>query len=362
MSSNLATIDANGQAAVAAMANGIGGTYAVTARVAGATDVALTLTNLAPTIALAPPAGTNLVGQARTITATIVNQDGRPLAGLPVTFQVTAGPNAGTTGTTDPANGQTNANGQITFTYVGSSGAGTDTIVASAAIPGGATITSTPVTEVWTSFPAPPPTVVNLQRFGYHFRPTSIVLTFSEPMDPSRAEALGNYTLVAPGHGHSRVIPLKAAKYNGTAQTVTLFPSQLLNLHLVYQITVNGMAPLGLTNTSGVLLDGRGNGQPGTNFVAILPPPRLPDHGQRHGAAGPDEHLGRPARRPGEWPARHQLRGDPAEVRARQAGGAVQQAHPRPTRRQTAFVSVDEGVDPTVVSPAAIWIKHPELG
>ena len=44
----------------------------------------------------------------------------------------------------------------------------------------------------------------------------------------------------------------------------------MLNLHLVYQITVNGMAPLGLTNTSGVLLDGQGNGQPGTNFVAML--------------------------------------------------------------------------------------------
>ena len=115
-----------------------------------------------------------------------------------------------------------------------------------------------------------PPTVVNLQRFGFHLQPTSIVLTFSEPMDPIRAEALGNYTLVEPGRGHSRVIPLKAARYNGAAQTVTLFPSQLLNLHLVYQITVNGMAPLGLTNTSGVLLDGQGNGQPGTNFVAIL--------------------------------------------------------------------------------------------
>ena len=111
---------------------------------------------------------------------------------------------------------------------------------------------------------------MSLQRFGFHLQPTSIVLTFSEPMDPTRAEALGNYTLVAPGHGHSRVIPLKAARYNGAAQTVTLFPSQLLSLHRVYQITVNGMAPLGLTNTSGVLLDGRGNGQPGTNFVAIL--------------------------------------------------------------------------------------------
>jgi len=166
LSSNPATIGADSQATVTATANGIGGTYTVTVRAAGAKDVALTLTNLGPSIT--------------------------------------------------------------------------------------------------------PPTVVNLQRFGFHLQPTSIVLTFSEPMDPIRAEALGNYTLVAPGHGHSRVIPLKAARYNGAAQTVTLFPSQLLNLHRVYQITVNGMAPLGLTNTAGVLLDGQGNGQPGTNFVAML--------------------------------------------------------------------------------------------
>jgi len=171
LSSNLATIDANGQAAVTATANGIGGTYAVTARATGAAgSVAFTLNNLTPT-------------------------------------------------------------------------------------------------------------VVNLQRFGFHFRPTSLVLTFSQPMDPNRAETLSNYTLVALGHGHGRAIPLKAARYNSAARAVTLFPSQLLSLHRVYQITVNGMAPLGLTNTSGVLLDGRGNGQPGTNFVAqidrgvvVLPP------------------------------------------------------------------------------------------
>ena len=144
------------------------------------------------------------------------------------------------------------------------------------------------MTNLGPSIALTPPTVVSLQRFGFHLRPTSIVLTFSQPMDPTRAEALGNYTLVAPGHGHRRVIPLKAAQYNGAAQTVTLVPSQLLSLHRVYQITVNGMAPLGLTNTSGVLLDGRGNGQPGTNFVAqidrrvaVLPPVQ---HG--HGAEG----------------------------------------------------------------------------
>jgi hypothetical protein len=30
---------------------------------------------------------------------------------------------------------------------------------------------------------------------------------------------------------------------------------------------VNGMAPSGLTNVSGVLLDGQGDGQPGSRFV-----------------------------------------------------------------------------------------------
>jgi predicted outer membrane repeat protein len=47
LSTNPAIIDANGQAAVTATANG-GGAYAVTARTAGAMDVAFTLTNLAP--------------------------------------------------------------------------------------------------------------------------------------------------------------------------------------------------------------------------------------------------------------------------------------------------------------------------
>jgi hypothetical protein len=45
LSTDPAIIDANGQATVTATANGIGGAYAVTARTAGAVDVAFTLTN-----------------------------------------------------------------------------------------------------------------------------------------------------------------------------------------------------------------------------------------------------------------------------------------------------------------------------
>ena len=116
-----------------------------------------------------------------------------------------------------------------------------------------------------------PPTVVSVQRLGVHLQTTSIVLTFSQPMDESLAEALGNYTLVASGHGRGRVIPLVVANYDAAAaRIVTLVPSKLLNLHLVYRLTVNGMTPTGLTNTSGVLLDGNGDGNPGSNYVASL--------------------------------------------------------------------------------------------
>ena len=115
-----------------------------------------------------------------------------------------------------------------------------------------------------------PPTVTNLQRFGVHLEPTTIVLTFSEPMDANRAGTLANYTLVATSHGRDRVIRLLVANYDAVARTVTLVPSQSLNLHLVYRLTVNGRSPNGLTNTSGVLLDGNGDGNPGGNYVADL--------------------------------------------------------------------------------------------
>ena len=59
-----------------------------------------------------------------------------------------------------------------------------------------------------------PPTVTNLQRFGVHLEPTTIVLTFSEPMDANRAGTLANYTLVATSHGRDRVIRLLVANYD----------------------------------------------------------------------------------------------------------------------------------------------------
>ncbi len=66
------------------------------------------------------------------------------------------------------------------------------------------------------------------------------------------------------------MIPIKSAVYDSTALTVTLFPSQLLNLESFYQLTVNGAAPSGLTSSAGVPIDGAGNGTSGTDYVRMF--------------------------------------------------------------------------------------------
>jgi hypothetical protein len=106
------------------------------------------------------------------------------------------------------------------------------------------------------------PTVLALQRFGLQTQPTTLVLTFSEPLDPTRAQDLHNYQLFGP-HGHQ--IPITQATY--AADAVTLRPSQRLPVHDSFLLAVNGTAPNGLTSATGVLLDGSGTGQPGSNFV-----------------------------------------------------------------------------------------------
>ena len=78
------------------------------------------------------------------------------------------------------------------------------------------------------------------------------------------AENVNNYQLVT-STGAS--IPITSAVYDPANLTVTLTPSQLLNLQMVFQLTVIGTTPSGLTSATGVPLDGLGNGTPGSNYV-----------------------------------------------------------------------------------------------
>lgn len=63
------------------------------------------------------------LGDDHTVTAILVDSLGQPLAGKPVTFTVTAGPNAGNT-----FSATSDANGNAFYTYAGTGGSGTDSI------------------------------------------------------------------------------------------------------------------------------------------------------------------------------------------------------------------------------------------
>jgi hypothetical protein len=76
-------------------------------------------------VSLTPKTADDLTGTTATLQAAVTDQNGNPVPNFPVTFQVSgANPTTGS--------GQTNANGRVTFTYVGAN-VGTDSIAATAA-------------------------------------------------------------------------------------------------------------------------------------------------------------------------------------------------------------------------------------
>jgi hypothetical protein len=118
-----------------------------------------------------------------------------------------------------------------------------------------------------------PPTVTGLRRSGSRLLPTRLVLTFSSLLDPAGVRLVRNYSLVPTGQAgriNSRVIPIASAVYDPISRTVTLTPRHRLSLHLYYRLTVNGAVPNGLKSVSGVPLDGSGQGQQGSNYVAVV--------------------------------------------------------------------------------------------
>jgi uncharacterized repeat protein (TIGR01451 family) len=117
-----------------------------------------------------------------------------------------------------------------------------------------------------------PPTVLSLQRFGFHAQPTEFVLTFNSALDPARAQDVQNYNLAPVGRsGHpGKQIKIVSVAYAPLTMTVTIHPATHIYLFKRYRLEVNGTPPLGLASPSGIFLDGAGNGLPGSNFVKIF--------------------------------------------------------------------------------------------
>ena len=112
-----------------------------------------------------------------------------------------------------------------------------------------------------------PPQLTQVIRSVFHRTHSTLVLQFSEPLDPTRAVNLKNYAIL---HGHNQRVKIVSAVYNPVALTVTLRTKQRINPRGRYQLKVNGVAPSGLISASGVYLDGNGNGVAGTSAVRIF--------------------------------------------------------------------------------------------
>lgn len=97
-----------------------------------------------PTLILDPPSA-GLVGAQRTTTATF-ELAGVPQQGVRINFLITAGPNAGKSGSS-----LTDVNGQAGFTYTGDGGTGTDTIQATALDQTGTPLVSVQANREWIS-------------------------------------------------------------------------------------------------------------------------------------------------------------------------------------------------------------------
>src|SRR5262249_13523855 len=73
------------------------------------------------------------------------------------------------------------------------------------------------------------------------------------------------------GHlGHR--IRLVSAVYDPLTLTVAIHPANRVYLFGHYRLVVNGRAPDGLAGPTGELLDGRGDGEPGSDYVKAFGP------------------------------------------------------------------------------------------
>ena len=94
-------------------------------------------------ILLSPASATRFINTNHTVTAKVQDNNGDPVVGRQVDFEIVSGPNAGLMST-----GVTNAQGEVSYTY-SSAVTGTDEIEASMTSSTGGTVTSNSVTVEW---------------------------------------------------------------------------------------------------------------------------------------------------------------------------------------------------------------------
>jgi virginiamycin B lyase len=166
-----------------------------------------------------------------------------------------------------------NGQDQATFTTSALT-AGTHTITAT--YTGGpmdaASVRSNPLTE--TIVVPDGPLVTGLQRVTKRGVTKSLVLTFSERLNPSLAQEPAEYQVLTVV-GHHKGVP-RLGRPNHVTSAVAVGPVVTIKLRNAiaagtqYQLTVTGAPPGGLTDTAGRFLDGQKTGTQGSNYTTFF--------------------------------------------------------------------------------------------
>jgi hypothetical protein len=114
---------------------------------------------------------------------------------------------------------------------------------------------------------------IRLAGKSSHHRVVGFELSFSEPLNAARAKNAANY-IVTQTVKHRRKTVTQRVKlrveFKPGADTVSLVLSSRASFALGGQLVVNASSPSGISNTSGVYLDGAGDGAPGSNAIFVI--------------------------------------------------------------------------------------------
>ena len=99
---------------------------------------------------------------------------------------------------------------------------------------------------------------------------SSVVVTFSEPLNRPRAEQVRNYRVDLGRNGNLGQVPVASASFDETDNTVTLRLSRPIAADAPFRLVIVSRPPVGPTNRLGLALDGNNDGDPGDNFVGLF--------------------------------------------------------------------------------------------
>jgi len=105
---------------------------------------------------------------------------------------------------------------------------------------------------------------------------SQIIVNFNGGLNAGEAGNVSFYRLATAGKKgsfdakNSKLIRLSSVAYDGVNNKVTLLAKKPFALSKAVQLRVNGLAPSGLHDSQGRLIDGDHDGQPGGNAIAVI--------------------------------------------------------------------------------------------